>query len=132
MSSLSLGPNSVDLTLYYGDTFNIDFTVLNGDGSPFSKSGSWQMKFYDKKQWSTPLNVGAIGGTATFFPSTNISASYGLTGLTINGKTSQSLALASSLSASGVVYELSLEHAGRDEKFTILNGDVEIIIRENI
>jgi hypothetical protein len=129
MSSLSLGPNSVDLTLYYGDTFNIDFTVLNGDGTPFSKSGSWQMNFYSKNQWSTPINIVALGGSATFFPSTNISASYGLTGLTIN-KTTTAILYASS--TSGLVYELSLEHAGREEKFTILNGDLELITREDI
>jgi hypothetical protein len=48
MTSLSFGPQSVDINSYKGDTFLLSFEIVEADNSGYSNTGSWNMAFYDK------------------------------------------------------------------------------------
>jgi hypothetical protein len=124
MSSLFLTPESLDITLYGGDTYNISLSVLDDDGSQYSTTGSWRINFFNKET-STLLDTSPTG--VSFAPKINENAPLGVTSLTISKTLSQLLA-----STASVTYEFYLQHDGRQDRYTFLNGDVTILTKEDI
>ena len=124
MSSLSFVPDPLDITLYSGDTYKISFEVLNGDSSVYATTGSWKMEFFNK-------NSGAVIDTdptgITVSPEINEDPANGVAEVTISKELSQLFS-----STASVVYEFSLIHDGRGDKYTFINGDVSTITKEDI
>jgi hypothetical protein len=124
MGNIEFGPEVIDLLLYAGDTSKISFKILNPDNAVYSTTGSWQFKIYNKEN-SSLVDVAPTG--ISISPTTNetvvspAQTANGITEVTISNLLSTQL-----LSTASAVYEFSLVHNGRNDRFTFAKGDISV------
>lgn len=124
MSSLSFVPEPLDITVYSGDTYKISFEVLSGDSSAYTTTGSWRIQFFNKES-GTPIDTDPTG--VIISPEVNEDPADGVAEVTISKELSQLFS-----STASIVYEFSLIHDGRGDRYTFINGDISTITREDI
>lgn len=64
MTSITFGPEVVDINAYAGDTFIVSFQINSTDSQDYATTGSWGMTFYDKSGDSV-VNTNPTGITIT-------------------------------------------------------------------
>lgn len=124
MSSLSFTPDSLDFIVYAGDTYKISFEILNGDSQPYATTGSWRMQFFDKESGAA-VDTDPTG--VTISPEVNEDPANGVAEVTISKDLSQLFS-----STASVIYEFSLVHDGRSDRYTFINGDISVITKGDI
>jgi hypothetical protein len=124
MGNIEFGPEVIDLLLYAGDTSKISFKILNPDNAVYSTTGSWQFKIYNKQNSSlvdvTPTGI-SISPTTNETVVSPAQTANGITEVTISNLLSTEL-----LSTASAVYEFSLVHNGRNDRFTFAKGDISV------
>lgn len=67
MTSLSFGPEDIDIQAYAGDSFKTSFKILSHNDSTYSTTGSWKINFYNKLSASvidtdpTGISISPVG-----------------------------------------------------------------------
>ena len=124
MQNIDFGPNDIDLSLYSGDTAKISYKILNPDNTVYTTTGSWQFKIYDKQD-SSEIDVSPTG--ISIYPTTNETVvdpeqtANGVAEVTISKLLSTEL-----ISTASIVYEFSLIHDGRNDRFTFVKGEISV------